>query len=91
MRRVLVTVGATADFDSLVEAVLTDNCLKAMHRKDCRKLSIQVGPSRRYQECREERHGIAIDVWRIKPSLSEEIKAADLVISHAGGLVFLLG
>lgn len=89
--RVLVTVGATADFDSLVEAVLTENCLKALHRKKYRTLSIQVGPSRRYQEYREERHGITIEVWRIKPSLSEEIKAADLVISHAGDLVFPSG
>lgn len=84
MRRVLVTVGATADFDSLVEAVLEENCLQALYSKNCRTLSIQVGPSRRYQEYREERHGIAIEVWRIKPSLNEEIKAADLVISHAG-------
>ncbi|GJJ12150.1 hypothetical protein Clacol_006391 [Clathrus columnatus] len=81
---VLVTVGATVNFDLLVEAVLEQNCLKALYQKGYRELSIQIGHSQRYQELQEERNGLIINTWSIKPSLVEDIQKANLVISHAG-------
>lgn len=82
--RVLVTVGATTEFDSLVGAVLEENSLEALRQKGYTILSVQIGSSPRYQEFRKEQNGITIDTWRFKPSLHEDIKKADLVISHAG-------
>lgn len=82
--RVFVTVGATTPFDSLVEAVLSDNVLKALLDKGYNQLVIQVGPSQRFRDLHEERNGLTIQIWQLKPSLKDELEASDLVISHAG-------
>jgi Glycosyltransferase family 28 C-terminal domain len=82
--RVFVTVGATTPFDSLVEAVLSDNIRKILLDIGYNVLVIQVGPSERFRDLLEERDGLTVHIWQLKPSLRDVLEASDLVISHAG-------
>lgn len=84
--RVFVTVGATTPFDSLVEAVLSDHVRQALLDKGYNQLVIQVGPSERFHDSYEERDGLAVHMWTLKPSLKQDLEVSDLVISHAGAL-----
>lgn len=90
--RVFVTVGATSHFDLLVQTVISDGVLEALVKKGFKHLVIQSGPSKRFPESHEERDGLHIDFWNLKPSLTEDFQASDLIISHAGhfGAVRLL-
>jgi len=58
--------------------------LNALTSKGFQHLVIQAGPSKHFSESHEERDGLSIDVWNFKPSLKEEFRTSDLIISHAG-------
>jgi len=82
----LITVGTT-EFDELVTAI--DNATFATACKNLRinNLSIQIGrgshePTVLVEACKSL--GIDANVYRYKPDLEVEIKAADLIISHCG-------
>ncbi|KAG5639528.1 hypothetical protein H0H81_000673 [Sphagnurus paluster] len=87
-----VTVGSTR-FDSLVQSVLEPSVLASLRRKGYTKLVVQCGNSSFELErslafgarnLTLERDGVAIELWKFKPTLQEEYESADLVISHAG-------
>lgn len=89
---VFVTVGST-QFDSLVQAIFSDNVLDALRARGYSKLVVQAGNSKfdisRFEQSgdhllRVAVNGIEIEAWKFKPSLQEEYEQADLVISHAG-------
>lgn len=90
--RVFVTVGSTK-FDSLVQAVLSDDVLHAFNEKGYTDIVVQCGNSQ-FDPCSGlttdqsgwtlERDGVRVDMWKFKPSLEEEYNKADLVVSHAG-------
>ncbi|XP_058010621.1 putative bifunctional UDP-N-acetylglucosamine transferase and deubiquitinase ALG13 [Ahaetulla prasina] len=82
MKSVFVTVGTTS-FDDLIAAVTTPEATQVLQDLGCRKLVIQVG---RGKECPDSfsTATFTLEVFRFKSSLSEDIKKADLVISHAG-------
>jgi len=88
--RALVTVGATAHFDLLVEAVLSSEVLECLLEKGYDKLVVQVGPSTHFGNLSEQRGGVSLEMWKLKPSLKEDFAKSDLIISHAGGLQCLL-
>lgn len=87
-----VTVGST-HFDALIDAVLSVSVLDALKEKGYDRLVVQCGA---YDKANKLNGNVAddawsflqekihVEVWRYKPSLNEEISAADLVISHAG-------
>lgn len=89
--RVFVTVGSTK-FDSLIQAVLSDDVLHAFSAKGYTDIVVQCGDSKlnlpsglaNQTSWTLERDSVRVDVWRFKPSLEEEYNEADLVVSHAG-------
>lgn len=91
--RAFVTVGSTR-FDALVQQALSNPVLNVLRSKGYTSLVVQCGESvfDSSQVGEEEgggwvRHleGVGtIEVWRFKPTLQDEYKQADLVISHAG-------
>jgi len=85
---VFVSVGST-HFDSLVDAVLSDETLERLYEKGYRQIVIQAGESGRklVQPDSSWANKFEIDIWKYKPSLTEEFEQADLVISHAGVLM----
>lgn len=82
-RTAFVTVGATSPFDALLSSVLGDDAVLALRAKGFTRLEIQCGKTL-LPVSSTVRHGVDINVWDFKPSLSEDFRQADLVIGHAG-------
>ena len=88
MGRVFITVGTT-EFDSLVSA-LDERCEKFtedLQRSGCTELVLQLGrgsvlPQRLPEAC--EKRGILFEHFKFKPTLSEDMNKADMIISHCG-------
>ncbi|KAJ7063176.1 glycosyltransferase family 1 protein [Mycena amicta] len=77
-----VTVG-TFQFDALVDAVLSSPVLQALQNKGYTRLVVQYGLHNPIQSI-TERDGVQIELWPSKPSLTEDLQRAHLVIGHAG-------
>lgn len=93
-KRAFVTVGSTK-FDGLVQKALSESTLRAFRDKGFSHLVVQAGNSSlppawdvTKQETKKDIDGLLVTVWRFKPSLDEEMQPADLVVSHAGALLF---
>jgi beta-1,4-N-acetylglucosaminyltransferase len=90
-----VTVGSTR-FDGLVQRALSEVVFDSLCSKGYTHLVVQCGHSD-FDTSRFTRAGDAwtrrpeggglVEVWRFKPTLLEEYKRADLVISHAGACI----
>nr|XP_008117428.1 PREDICTED: putative bifunctional UDP-N-acetylglucosamine transferase and deubiquitinase ALG13 [Anolis carolinensis] len=82
MKSAFVTVGTTS-FDDLVAAIAAPKAVKVLQDLGYRKLVLQVG---RGSVCPDpfSTNTFTLEVFRFKNSLTEEVQAADLVISHAG-------
>lgn len=87
---VFVTVGSTR-FDQLVQQALSDAVLDVLRAKGYSKIVVQCGDSdfdrnafKQAGDTWVRRDDGEVEVWRFKPSLQEEYKQADLVISHGG-------
>ncbi|KAF8334296.1 glycosyltransferase family 28 C-terminal domain-containing protein [Cantharellus anzutake] len=81
---VFVTVGST-EHTALVDAVLSEPCLKALSDNGYNKLVIQFGKSvwnRPFSYCSS--HDVDISAFDFKASIEDDITASSLVISHAG-------
>ena len=83
---VLVTVGTT-EFDELMMAIDNAAFATACKNLHINKLSVQIGrgihePNVLVTACKSM--GIDAIVYRYKPDLEVDIKAADLIISHCG-------
>lgn len=82
MKTVFVTVGTTS-FDELIETIISSEAVEALKSSGYESLVLQVGrgtvlPSP--DSCTQ----ITLEVFRFKDSLAEDMKRADLIISHAG-------
>ncbi|SPP80598.1 UDP-N-acetylglucosamine transferase subunit ALG13 homolog [Drosophila guanche] len=86
LKTVYVTVGTTK-FDALIEAITSESVLKVLQSRECRKLILQHGNSepKSAEESRliSEQYGIQLEQYTFRPNI-EDIKAADLIIGHAG-------
>jgi len=86
-----VTVGSTR-FDTLIQAVFTEDILSSLCRKGYTNLVVQCGNStfelafaiQNGDTHKMSRAGVDIEFWMYKSSLQEDYEKADLVISHAG-------
>ncbi|KAL7270973.1 N-acetylglucosaminyldiphosphodolichol N-acetylglucosaminyltransferase catalytic subunit alg13 [Rhizina undulata] len=84
---VLITVGATAPFPSLISAALSPAVLKTLASLGYRNLRIQYGASEDVFDAnvsRENGTGIKVSGFDFVENLQNEIVKADLIISHAG-------
>ncbi|XP_033370019.1 UDP-N-acetylglucosamine transferase subunit ALG13 homolog isoform X1 [Parus major] len=83
MKSVFVTVGTTS-FDELIAAAGSPPALQALQSRGYQKLVLQVGRGSLPQAQPSSSSAVAVEVFRFKDSLAEELQRADLVISHAG-------
>lgn len=84
---IFVTVGTT-DFEELIKAISTDLFVDAVENLNCTKLIIQIGrgvfePKDLVQKF-EKRGKVDCSYYRFKPSLDDEMRQADLIITHCG-------
>ena len=84
-KRLFVTVGSTT-FSELITAVLASETLRALDALGYRKIVIQYGADKGlYDEGRKQLStNISVTGFDYSPSIQEEMKQADLIISHAG-------
>ncbi|KAF9431011.1 N-acetylglucosaminyldiphosphodolichol N-acetylglucosaminyltransferase catalytic subunit alg13 [Podila epigama] len=80
---VFVTVGSTR-FDKLVATVSSNAFLDLFHQLNYTQLTIQHGQSPRPTIATTITSKPAVECYDYKPSLHEDMKQADLIISHAG-------
>ncbi|XP_063984801.1 UDP-N-acetylglucosamine transferase subunit ALG13 homolog [Diachasmimorpha longicaudata] len=82
-KKVFITVGTTK-FDKLIETIMTNDILKELSNRGYDHLILQIGASTIDPDC-TPRCGIKkIEFFKLKPSIQEYMRSADLVISHAG-------
>ncbi|KAM6252560.1 UDP-N-acetylglucosamine transferase subunit ALG13-like [Spheniscus humboldti] len=82
MKSVFVTVGTTS-FDDLIATVCSPAALQVLQSRGYEKLVLQVGRGALKPVLRSS-PAFAVEVFRFKDSLAEDLRKADLVISHAG-------
>lgn len=84
---IFVTVGTTR-FDELVDTLSTENTLEELRKLGCQTLIIQLGHGKELPDSvltlAKSKYGIDCECYRLKPSILDDIRCADLVISHAG-------
>lgn len=85
-KRVFVTTGATIPFLGLIEACLAGATLEVLASLGFTEMVVQYGkaPTGIIAQCNATRHGVAISGFCLKHNLNDDIRACDLVISHAG-------
>uniref|UniRef100_A0A669PL39 UDP-N-acetylglucosamine transferase subunit ALG13 n=1 Tax=Phasianus colchicus TaxID=9054 RepID=A0A669PL39_PHACC len=81
MKSVFVTVGTTS-FDELIAAVSSPAAEQVLRSRGCRQLVLQIG--RGALQPPLSAAAFVREVFRFKESLAEDLRSADLVISHAG-------
>ncbi|XP_015110639.1 UDP-N-acetylglucosamine transferase subunit ALG13 homolog [Diachasma alloeum] len=82
-KKVFVTVGTTK-FDKLIETITKDEVLKELSRRGYDHLILQIGASTIDPNCTPRCGMKKVEFFRLKPSIQEYMRSADLVISHAG-------
>ncbi|XP_052741028.1 UDP-N-acetylglucosamine transferase subunit ALG13 homolog [Bicyclus anynana] len=81
-KKCFITVGTTR-FDLLCQSIQQPAVLRALNKLGYREITFQIGNS----DCEPghyEKEGVKIEMYRFKDSLKEDMRSADLVISHAG-------
>ena len=81
-RVVFATVGTT-DFDRLVETLTCKPVLNVLERLGYTKLILQIGRGKFVPEPFKKK-GFALEFYRYKESLRDDMSQASLIISHAG-------
>ncbi|XP_029368449.1 UDP-N-acetylglucosamine transferase subunit ALG13 homolog isoform X1 [Echeneis naucrates] len=81
MKTVFVTVGTTS-FDELIESITSSEGAQALKARGYERLVLQVG--RGSLPAADSCPHIRMEAFQFKGSITEDIKQADLVISHAG-------
>eukprot|EP00117_Sycon_ciliatum_P008811 scpid90487/ scgid11357/ UDP-N-acetylglucosamine transferase subunit ALG13 homolog; Glycosyltransferase 28 domain-containing protein 1 len=83
MATVFVTVGTTS-FNELVEAASSKSFRGLLYAKGYRKLILQIGRGELTPQEDASSGEVALSYYRYKDTLADDIRQADLVISHAG-------
>lgn len=82
---VFLTVGTT-EFNELIAVIDQPGFVDALVGVGCRRFTVQVGrgvfPEGLVRLC--DRQGIACECYRFKPDLVDDMRTADLIISHCG-------
>jgi beta-1,4-N-acetylglucosaminyltransferase len=85
---VFVTVGTT-EFAGLINVVFfSERFVAALRAQGCKSITVQIGRGEIEPEDKVARlyesYGIKFDWYRFKPTLIDDFKSANLIISHAG-------
>ncbi|XP_063038336.1 UDP-N-acetylglucosamine transferase subunit ALG13 homolog isoform X2 [Melospiza melodia melodia] len=83
MKSMFVTVSTTS-FDELIAAACSPPALQALQSRGYQKLLLQAGWGSLPQPQPSSSPAAAVEAFRFKDSLAEELQSADLVISHTG-------
>ncbi|XP_017669812.1 PREDICTED: putative bifunctional UDP-N-acetylglucosamine transferase and deubiquitinase ALG13 [Lepidothrix coronata] len=83
MRSVFVTVGTTS-FDELIATARSPPALQVLHSRGYQKVVLQVGRGALQLPLPRGSAALEVEAFRFKDSLAEDLRSADLVISHAG-------
>lgn len=81
-KKCFITVGTTR-FDLLCKSIQTPEVIRALKKLGCEEITFQIGNSD-YEPGVYENEGVKIELYRFKDSLKEDMRSADLIISHAG-------
>lgn len=87
-KTVFATVGTT-QFETLVTTLLSDEVLQLLAGQGYKRLLLQLG--RGPEPVVPVSPPLAIEWYRFKPSLDEDMRDAELIISHAGAGSILEG
>lgn len=82
MKTVFVTVGTTS-FDELIKVITSSEAVEALKSHGYEKLVLQVGKGT-VLPCPESCPQITLETFRFKDSITEDMRKAHLIISHAG-------
>lgn len=82
-KNIFVTVGTT-QFNDLIIELSTPELCKTLKNFGCEFLTLQIGNGEEVDFKLPEFNGIKIEIYRLKPTINDDIQLADLVISHAG-------
>ncbi|XP_063705614.1 UDP-N-acetylglucosamine transferase subunit ALG13 homolog [Culicoides brevitarsis] len=83
---IFVTVGTT-QFNELIKTICTTEVREALKEIGCKTLTIQTGTGDVPTEITEiyaNTEGITLKTYELKSTIAQDIKEADLVVSHAG-------
>eukprot|EP00063_Salmo_salar_P080262 XP_014055097.1 PREDICTED: UDP-N-acetylglucosamine transferase subunit ALG13 homolog isoform X1 [Salmo salar] len=81
MKRVFVTVGTTS-FDDLIERVTSPEAVQVLKGRGYQHLVLQVRRSFIFPDS-DGCHNLTLEAFKFKDSTAEDVKRADLVITHA--------
>lgn len=79
----LLTVGST-QFDELVQAGLSSDCLRALAGKHITRFIVQYGRGKDPSALFQPVPGVQVELHAFMNDIEERMKDVDLVISHAG-------
>ncbi|XP_064374009.1 putative bifunctional UDP-N-acetylglucosamine transferase and deubiquitinase ALG13 [Dromaius novaehollandiae] len=82
MKSVFVTVGTTS-FEELIAAASSPAAVRVLQSRGYRKLVLQIGRGAQ-EPAPLSTPAFVLEAFRFKDSLAEDLRRADLVISHAG-------
>ncbi|KAK5616816.1 hypothetical protein CRENBAI_018295 [Crenichthys baileyi] len=82
MTTVFVTVGTTR-FDELIESVTSSEVTQILKARGYGRLVLQVGRGTLVPDA-DSCADLSVEAFRFKDSIAEDMRRADLVISHAG-------
>ncbi|XP_038159907.1 UDP-N-acetylglucosamine transferase subunit ALG13 homolog [Cyprinodon tularosa] len=82
MKTVFVTVGTTR-FDELIESVTSPEVTRILKARGYERLVLQVGRGAFVPDADSCAH-LSVEAFRFKDSIAEDMRQADLIISHAG-------
>lgn len=77
---VFVTVGSTS-FDNLIKTVCSPNILQCLSDEGFKKVILQIGRGTVIPDTSDI---IEVEWFRYKPSITQDVKNASLIIGHAG-------
>uniref|UniRef100_A0A4W5N971 UDP-N-acetylglucosamine transferase subunit ALG13 n=1 Tax=Hucho hucho TaxID=62062 RepID=A0A4W5N971_9TELE len=82
MKNTNVTSGKTS-FDDLIERATSPEAVQLLKARGYQHLVLQVGRSSIFPDS-DSCHKLTLEAFKFKDSTAENVKCADLVISHAG-------
>jgi beta-1,4-N-acetylglucosaminyltransferase len=82
-KTVLVTLGTTK-FEDFIKKMDSEEILEVLKSFGYNKIVFQIGKGEYEPSNYKKVKDIEVEVFRLKPSLIDDIKAADIVISHCG-------